>query len=522
MSSGAGVPAPGRERLPGVAVTCSHDVAAEWHEFERTSSAVLNAYVQPLFGGYLRELSSHLAADGFDDHIGIMQSNGGVLSADRAAGLPVRTLMSGPAGGVVACRELASAVGVKRAVCADVGGTTFDVALVVDGQLVERTATTVDGRPVLGATVDITSIGAGGGSVAWLDERGALKVGPRSAGAVPGPVCFGQGGTEPTVTDAQLLLGYLDPETFLGGRMRLDRDAAERALRSRVAEPLGLDVAEAAAGILRIAETNMANAIRAVTVARGLDPREFTLVGYGGGGGLFAAAVAGELGIGHVVVPRAAATFSAWGILCSDYHEDASRTPLDAATVPTVVATLDELAAEVVTHLRGYGFPADAVAVGHTADVRFRGQHHTVAVPVDPAWTADTGLLVAGIEAGFRAAHERLYGPRTHESVLEIVTLRARGTVVTDSPRLPAPAPAADGPATGTRRVRFGAAETDAAVLDRDGLAAGTRVDGAAVVCEWANTTVVPPGWSATTDEHGHLHLTRDDPRPTGTTGGHS
>ncbi|WP_168588382.1 hydantoinase/oxoprolinase family protein [Saccharopolyspora sp. ASAGF58] len=500
-----------RASLPGVAVTASHEIASEWHEFERTSSTVMNAYVQPLFGRYVKELTARLAEDGYRAPLGIMQSNGGVLSAERAAELPLRTLMSGPAGGVVASRELAREHGIEHAICADVGGTTFDVALVVDGDLVERTETKLGGRPVLGATVDITSVGAGGGSIAWVDDRGALKVGPRSAGAVPGPVCFGKGGVEPTVTDAQVLLRLLDPDQFLGGRMKLDRSAAEEAVQERVAAPLGLELMAAALGIVRIAETNMANAVRAVTVGRGLDPRDFALISYGGGGGLFAAPVADELGVTHVVVPVAAASFSAWGILSSDYTEDATRTrimPLSPANSATIEQVLRELAEDVTSGLSGYGFSGDLLQVQYGADVRFVGQHHTVTVPVESTWLGEPDALTGGVERAFRALHDRMYGPRTQYSVLEIVTLRARGTVTVAKPKLPLLEARAEAAPLGTRDVYFASGVAQTQLYDRLQIANGQRIPGPALVLEWGTTTLVPAGWSATHDESGNLHLT--------------
>ena len=257
-------------------MTLSSSIAAEWHEYERTSTAVVNAYVQPLFETYLGSLRDRLGGSGMDGAIGVMQSNGGVMAAERALELPVRTLSSGPAGGVIGVASLARRLGHPDAICTDVGGTTYDVAIVKDGRVQERTETEIAGLPVLAPTVDVASIGAGGGSIAWIDELGALRVGPGSAGARPGPACFGFGGQEPTVTDCHLLLGRLDPGRFLGSRMQLDVEAAERALLEKVAMPLGMSIDVAAEGVLRIVETSMANAIHSMTVERGTDPRGFT------------------------------------------------------------------------------------------------------------------------------------------------------------------------------------------------------------------------------------------------------
>ena len=277
--------------------------------------------------------------------------------------------------------------------------------------------------------IDIVSIGAGGGSIAWIDELGAVRVGPQSAGASPGPACFGLGGTEPTVTDCHLMLGRLDPENFLGGRMRLDVAAAEEALQSRIAGPLGLGLEEAAAGVLAIAETNMVFAIRAVTVERGLDPREFVVFSYGGGGGLFAAAVAEELEMPAVVVPRAPANFSAWGILTSDYREDVAVTtvrPLDESSAAEAAAILRQLAEEAAANLERYGFTEGQVERIYRADIRYAGQDHAITVSLEPEWLDDHPALLAGARQRFAAAHIQLYGHGTLDPPLELVTSRAR------------------------------------------------------------------------------------------------
>lgn len=391
------------ERLhPDLPVTLSSAIAAEWHEYERTSTAVINSYVQPLFRTYLGSLRTRLADAGMQGAIGVMQSNGGVMAADRALELPVRTLSSGPAGGVIGVSTLARRLGHPDAICTDVGGTTYDVAIIEGGRVQEGTETEIAGLPVLAPTVDVTSIGAGGGSIAWIDDLGALRVGPRSAGARPGPACFGFGGEEPTVTDCHLVLGRLDPERFLGSRMRLDVATAERAIADRVGTPLGLSLEGAAEGVLRIAETAMANAIHSMTVERGIDPRGFTLYAYGGGGGLFAAATAAELDIATIVIPREPATFSAWGILASEYREDASTTRvlrLDDEAMRSATAELGSLGTDVVERLTDLGFASDRVEVERRADLRFEGQEHTVtasstgtAMPTPPSSSSRSDL----------------------------------------------------------------------------------------------------------------------------------
>ena len=498
-------------RHPDLPVTLSSAIAAEWHEYERTSTTVINAYVQPVFGSYLGSLRDRLGAAGMDDSMGVMQSNGGVMGADRALELPVRTLSSGPAGGVIGVAALARRLGHPDAICADVGGTTYDVAIIEGGRVQQRTETEIAGLPVLAPTVDVASIGSGGGSIAWIDELGALRVGPQSAGARPGPACFGFGGGEPTVTDCHLVLGRVDPQRFLGSRMLLDAGAAERAVADRVATPLGMRVEEAAEGVLRIVETAMANAIHSMTVERGIDPRAFALYAYGGGGGLFATASATELDIDTIVVPRAPANFSAWGILASEYREDVSTTRvlrLDDEAMRSSVAELGSLGAEVVERLNDLGIARDRVEVERRADLRFEGQEHTVTVDLDPAWGSGDA---AALRAAFVARHRRLYGHGDLEAVVELVTVRCRGVVPAEEPRWPRWAVTSDATPRSERRVFFReAGETvPTAIYDRDSLAVDQPVVGPAIVEEWTSTTLVPPGWTARTEPLGNLMLAR-------------
>lgn len=504
-----------RAAHPGLAVTISSDVVTEWHEYERTSTAVLNAYLQPPFGRYVSDLRERLGAAGYSRPLALMQSSGGVIAAERAAELPIRTLESGPAGGVIGAQALARDLGYANVICTDVGGTTYDVALIEGGQILERTRTSINGRPILGSSIDIISIGAGGGSIARIDHRGAITVGPESAGAHPGPACFGRGGVEPTVTDAQLILGYLDPDAFLGSRMRLDSEAAHQALLTRIASPAGLTVEEAAAGVLAIAETNMTHAIRLVTVERGLDPREFVLLAYGGGGGLFAAAVADELEIPTVLIPRIPANFSAWGILTSDYREDAALTrvrPLEPDTAESVVEDLRTLGTTVSDMLHSYGFTDAAIERVYRADLRFEGQEHTVTVPIDLSWLDDPAALLWGARQRFLAMHRQLYGHGSADNPVEIVTCRCQAVGPVDRPSMGAWKVTRPGEPVAVRHALFpatGAVET--AVFERDTLALGQVVTGPAIIEEWTTTVIVPPAWSVVTDSRGNLVLQREE-----------
>ena len=503
-----------RERHPGIPVSLSHEVATEWREFERASTTVINAYIQPLLDEYVRRLDRGLAAGGFERSIAMMQSNGGVMSAAATVRRPVKTLLSGPAGGVIGAQTLARELELENLICADVGGTTYDVALIEDSAVVETTETEVGGRPIVGPSIDIVSIGAGGGSIAWIDESGAVQVGPQSAGAVPGPAAYAQGGTMPTVTDCQLVLGRMAAEGFLGARMRLDMDAAGRAIREHIAAPTGFDIEPAAMGVLRIAETNMTYAIRTLTVERGLDPRDFALCSYGGGGGLFAAEVAEELGISTVVVPAAAANFSAAGILGSDYREDAARTniqPLIAESVPGVLDTLEELEAHVVQELEGFGFAHDESVIGYRLDVRYLTQDDTITVELDRSWLGDADTLLRGVRRRFVSQHNRLFGYGEPDEPLEVVTFRARGTGRVVSPGAPSPETKPPGRSRATREVWFTRVDRplDTDIFDRAALAAGQEVSGPAIVEEWNTTTLIPPGWTTRVHDHGHMILRR-------------
>ncbi|ADB50634.1 hydantoinase/oxoprolinase family protein [Conexibacter woesei] len=503
-----------RERHPQIRVQASVEATNEWHEFERTSTAVLNAYVQPLMDRYISSLAETLRQRGLRRPLAVMQSNGGVMSGERAALQPIRTLESGPAGGVIGARALARELGLPNVICADVGGTTYDVALIEDGEIIERTEVEVEGRPVVGSAIDIVSIGAGGGSIASLDALGGVTVGPRSAGADPGPACFGLGGTEPTVTDCQVVLGRIDPRRFLGARMQLDLEAARTAISAHVAEPTGVGVETAASGVLALAETNMTYAIRAVTVERGLDPRDFAMVSYGGGGGMFAAAIAQELEVPVVVVPRAAANFSAWGILTSDYREDVARTKtrlLDEQAAAAFAADARELRAEATRTLAGYGFEATAVDVTLRADARYAGQDHTITVAVEPGWLDRPRELVAGVRERFVAAHKQLYGHGADDAPLELVTCRCRanGLVTPVRSVSAAPGDGADAVPAEHRDVCFGAGDgfVSTPVYERDQLSGGAEISGPAVVEEWTTTTLIPPGWTAAADRLGNLVL---------------
>lgn len=495
------------ERHPKLSVTCSSDLTREWREFERTSTAVSNAFIQTGFAAYTESLQLRLRDAGFTRDIVFVQSNGGTLPATTAAAQPVRTLNSGPAGGIMGASDTARRLGLDKVVATDVGGTTYDVGLILNSQAQERSVTTVNGRPILAPSTDIVSIGAGGGSIAQIDHlTGGLRVGPESAGANPGPASFGKGGTLPTVTDCQVHLGHLDPERFLETRMKLDLNAAAQAIRSRIAEPTNLSLDAAADGALEVAEANMANAIRRITTERGLDPTEFTMISYGGGGGLFAAAVCENLGVRRVVVPPHPAAFSAWGMLSSGYREDRTATllrPLTQQNVPAILEDLDHLIADAMAQLQRYGLDPDTAMIVRNLDVRYVGQSHSIEIGVDEEWLESSEKFMLRAAEGFAAAHLQRYGHGDAETQLEIVATRIRVSFAHDIPR-PLPKPVGEGvtESARSRRVYFrGLGWIDTPVFNRGALSFQSQVVGPAIVDDTSSTILVPRGWTLRRDE---------------------
>jgi N-methylhydantoinase A len=495
-------------RHPNIPVSVSHEIACVWREYERASTTALNSFLQPTVSSYLEKLLQNLSAARCVAPIAIMQSNGGVASAQTASKKPIRTVMSGPAGGVIGARTLCQRLEFKNVICTDVGGTTYDVAIIEDGRIIERSDTHIAGRPIAGSLIDVTSVGAGGGSIAWLDHREGLQVGPQSAGATPGPVCFSRGGTQPTTTDAHLVLGQLDPDYFLGGRMRLDVSAATTAIE-RIGQGLKLDTLAAAHGIVSIAESNMANAIRSKTVARGLDPRDFVMLAYGGGGGLFACAVADELSIRKVIIPPAPANFSAWGILTSDYVEDEVRTrvlPFALEHMDEVLEVLLELQSRTVASIRGYGFEEQGIEVVWRLDLRFSGQEYTLTIDLD-SQSRDRAAMIDRGRTLFVDQHRRLYGHGDAETPIELVSLRCRAIGHIQVPPLAGPRRGVAPRENRQRLVHFNGSGRSlmTQIMQRDALQPGMRVEGPVIVEEWTTTTVIPPRWNVTADKFGSL-----------------
>jgi len=491
-----------RETLPTASVTASHRVSQEWREYERTGTAVVNAYVQPTVERYVGHLREALAKRGFQGTVLLTQSNGGACTVDAALLAPVTCLESGPAAGVNGCAALGGALGGDRLISFDMGGTTTKCCLVDRGIPAMAEEYAVDGHPIRIPSLDLKEVSAGGGTIAWIDPGGALTLGPRSAGAEPGPVCYARGGTEPTVTDANVALGRINPGAFLGGRMPLDAAAAGAAV-DRLARTLGITGAEVAAGILRLAGVKMALALRSITTERGLDPREHLLIAYGGSGPLHAAFLARELKIRRLIVPPSPSTFSAWGMLAADLRHDLVRTvfrPIDR-THPSWAARRFE---EMLGELSGRLPPLARQEVERGVDLRYEGQIHTVSLHVESmeAWS--------GLRSRFDAAHERAYGYAAPEVEVELLNLRLALRAPVERPAL-VTLPRATSPAAcrEEREIYSLAAgrlvSTPAFV--RDELRAGHEIAGPAAVEEPSTTTIIEPDDRLRVDTHGFLHV---------------
>ena len=505
--------------LPGLPITLSSEVLPEYREYERTATTVINAYVQPLIACYLDRLARTLASaqDGDAPNLRIMQSNGGVIGAAQAAAQPARLVLSGPAGGAVGAFALASqALGAEntaRILTFDMGGTSTDVAL-CPGYVPATAESVIAGLPLRLPIIDIHTVGAGGGSVAFVDAGGGLHVGPRSAGAMPGPACYGRGGSEPTVTDANLVLGRLDPEGFLGGgaALTLDRGAAQQAVAA-LGQRLGLTPAAAALGIVRIANATMERALRQVSVERGYDPRDFVLFPFGGAGPLHACDLADALAMRRILCPPIPGVLSAYGMLVADLTADLAQTVLAPAqqlsAEPAPLADVHaDLAGRVCAALLRDG--ATAPVVTAQVDMRYRGQSYELTVPL--AAPVTSAAVDAAVTA-FHVAHARRYGYAMFDEPAEVVTLRVRATAPGARlalPEQPLVGPDATPARLADRPIWFDAdAPSIAACYRRDRLAAGNRFAGPALVLQYDATVLVAPGWDAAVDTFGNLWLTR-------------
>jgi len=502
--------------LPGVFVTTSASVSPQFREFERFTTTAICAFVGPKVRGYVDNLALALVQAGARADLRIMASNGGLATPGMIAERPVVTLLSGPAAGVLGGTWVGALSGRDNLITFDVGGTSADIGIVRDGVFAEATArdTSIAGFPLLVPMIDIHTIGAGGGSIARVDRAGAFRVGPESAGADPGPAAYGKGGTLPTVTDANVVLGRLDPDNFLGGQMGLDTAAARRAIAG-LASTLGLTDVEAAEGVLTILNSNMANAVRSRTVQKGIDPREFALVAFGGGGPLHAVEVAQLVGVPEVIVPMYPGITSAIGLLTTDMKYDAIRTAFQTEGSVDLVrldADFAAMEADLADRLAADGLAADDVRFERGADCRYVGQGYELRIPV-PAGTLDDAAL-SGVFAAFHAAHTREYGQAFPDSPIEIVNARATGIgrmPRLEQPQVPAGA-SLDGALIRTADCLFrvdGRLEMrPTRVYDRWRLPAGAAFDGPAIVVQQDTTTLVPPGARAVATPEGNLLIT--------------
>jgi N-methylhydantoinase A len=502
------------EEAPGLSISLSHQVAREWREYERTSSTVLDAYVAPIVRRYLGRLTGEMAHRGLAVPMHVMQSNGGIVSAETAAEQTLQTLLSGPVGGTMGGVALSRITGRPNLICVDMGGTSFDVSLVVDGKPDVSTEAELEGFPLLMPVVNIHTVGAGGGSLAY-EEGGGLRVGPQSAGADPGPACYGRGGTQPTVTDANVVLGRVDPSWFAGGQMTLDVDAAQRAV-SALGDTLGLGTRELADGICAVANAKMAQAIRTLTVEKGIAPSDFALVAFGGAGPMHAAFLAAELEIPETIVPRFPGAFSAWGMLETEIRKDFARSfvqTLPALDGEALADALQEQEDEAFAALEGEGIDRATGRIEHHVDLRYIGQEYTLTIPVLTAAEPRGAAFRADLQARFDTTHESRFGHANPGAPIEFVA--ARSTGLGDLGRIEPAALEADGggdfPVQRTPVV-FGGELLDTAVVRRDDLPVGVAIDGPVVVVESTATTVVPPGQRLTVDAFGALVL-QTDPR---------
>jgi len=492
--------------FPETAVSLSSDLSGEYREYERTSTTVLDAYVKPIFRAYVSRLEDRLESEGFDAPFFITRSGGGTLSADAATRTPVQTVLSGPAGGIIGASAVGDLAGRPDIIALDMGGTSTDICVIKDGSPAIQYESSLEHLPLQIPVFDIRTIGAGGGSIAWLDS-GLLKVGPKSAGADPGPVCYGRGGTRPTVTDAALALGYINPEGLLGGELTLEAEPALQAIETELADKLGSSVPETARGVVNVTVAKAVGAIQEITVERGLDPREFTLAPFGGAGPLLGPLFARELDIPELLVPTAPSVFSAWGMLQADVVTDVSQMRIalvEEVEGSTVESEFESLESEVVATLENEGFEAGDIHLKRTAEMRYFGQEHTVDVPGDNL--GDIGEL----NDRFEEVHRDRYG-HTMADPPQLVSLRVRAVGSRDKPTLERDDPVHREPELADTREAYcfdRGRMTSFEVYERGALAAGQSVSGPAIIEEPTTTTVVHSDQHVDVDPYGNLVVT--------------
>lgn len=497
--------------LPGIPISLSHRISWEWREYERTSSTVVNAYIAPIVQNYLEFLEKRMRESNFTKNVHIMQSGGGVITAEIAKRTPIQTLMSGPVGSAVGIHALSKMLDYPNLIGVDMGGTSYDVSLIVEGRPDVSNEVYLEGFPILVPMVNIHTIGAGGGSIAWI-EGGGLRVGPKSAGADPGPASYGLGGKDPTITDANVVLGHIDLDGFLGGKMELNLEAAKEAM-ARVAEPLEMSLKQLAQGICDIADAKMADAIRQLTVRKGIDPREFVLVAFGGAGPMHACSTAEELEISQVLIPEMPGTFSAWGMLLSDIRQDLARTyqhNLRKVDAEEIAIKFEEMTTEAMSLLIRQDISEDQAQFLRSADIRYVGQEYTVRVNFGSG-IIDQKALDETITS-FHEQHHMIYGFNNPEGEVESVNLRLVGLGVLDKkPKIKAEIFNSEVPIPRkTQTSIFNGVEYDTSIYQREELLYGQEIFGPAIIEELTATTVVPPQWHVEVDAYNNLMITNE------------
>jgi len=498
-----------KEEYPEASVSLSCEVLPEIKEYERMNTTVINSYVMPIVDRYLSYLADALEDRGIRSRLHIMQSNGGIMTAETARQQSVYTLLSGLAAGVLAGVALGVDAGYENVITMDMGGTSFDVALAYEGECRLARESRLGGFDVKIPMLDINTLGAGGGSIAWIDRGGALRVGPQSAGADPGPVSYGRGGKEPTVTDANLVLGRLNPDYFLGGEISLDVEAARGAIQDRIAEPLGLSLERAAEGIIEVVNANMLRGIRVISVERGYDPREFAMVAFGGAGPVHAADLARELGAQRVVVPGVPGVTSAFGLLVADFRHDYFQTYLTRCAeldFDELNARFVDLERQANDQLLGEHVSPQNILLTRTAEMRYVGQGYSLDLPV-PHGVLDVAAL-GRVQASFHALHEKVYGYSMLDQPIELASLHLIGIGQLPKPKQQRQEPVSIDPSgaqKGSRPVWFGGAYLETPVYERAKLQVGNRLSGPAVVEQLDSTVVIPPDRQAEVDGYGNI-----------------
>jgi N-methylhydantoinase A len=505
-----------RELLPDVYLTLSSDILPVIREYERTSTATINAYIMPKVQQYLVNLREKLASLGYTKDYYLMQSSGGIISDTAVATRPVCTLNSGPAGGVIAAAQLGSMLGYPDVLAFDMGGTTAKVCVIRDGRPKLTTQFWIDGKYFIGVPVlDMREIGAGGGSIVRIDQAGLVHVGPESAGADPGPACYERGGTDATVTDADLVLGYINPDYFLGGDMKVSLEAAKAAIKAKVADRLKIDEAQGAYGVYRVVNANMIGALRVVTVQRGYDPRDFSMVVSGGTGAIHAVRMAQELGIPRVIIPLSAGVFSAFGLITADARYDISRSYVartSTADTARIRAILDEITEEAKSKIEELGFTDDQIILSYTMDMRYVGQAHevTISVPREVVDKEIDAAMIKKLENLFHEAHQDLYGHSSADSPVEFFTISMVAIGPIDRGRVSEIEKGSRDPKAAfkqLRKVYFDEFKdyVDCPTYERLQLKSGNELVGPAVVEQMDTTTVIPPNQRAVVDDYGNI-----------------